>query len=243
MNKHMLILPMLLVTATALLLFSQTLPEDGTMIVVDPSATPQPVGSTSATPVPGKSASPGTAPSGRPSAKPTPKPSPSPSSTPLPSFGIAATTPATVLREAQIQAGRVDPFKSVFAPDLPEFEPAIDPEQLTLPSLPPLPSIDLPTDPLVPNTPQRTPDPVIMETPPPRPALDQGLVLKGIMDGGVDPIAIIEVHGRTELVRVGERLSGGILVTSIHYEDRRVTLSRGGETATLTIPEPTTPSY
>jgi hypothetical protein len=170
-------------------------------------------------------------------------------STPLPNFGIAATTPDAILREAQIQAGRVDPFKSAFAPDLPEFMPAIDPEQLALPSLPPLPVLDdgtpgtgpgpVPT----PFRPEATPDPVVVETPPPRQPLSHGLVLKGIMDGGVDPIAIIEVHGTTELVRVGERLSGGILVTSIHYEERRVTLSRGGETATLRIPEPTTPSY
>lgn len=243
MNKHMIALPLLLVTATALLMFSISLPEEGTLIVENPGATPQPVDSASSTPAPNVSGSPAAQASGKPVAKPTPKPSPSPSATPLPSFGIAATTPDAVLREAKLQAGRVDPFKSVFAPDLPEFEPAIDPEQLTLPSLPPLPSIDTPTNPSMPSMPLRTPEPVVVETPPPRPALDQGLVLKGIMDGGVDPIAIIEVHGRTELVRVGERLSGGILVTSIHYEERRVTLSRGGQTATLTIPEPMTPAY
>lgn len=243
MNKHMIALPLLLVTATALMMFSISLPEEGSLIVENPGATPQPVDSASVAPDPSVSGSPVAQPSGKPTAKPTPKPSPSPSATPLPSFGIAATTPDAVLREAKLQAGRVDPFKSVFAPDLPEFEPAIDPEQLTLPSLPPLPSIDMPNNPSMPSMPQRTPEPVVIDTPAPRPALDQGLVLKGIMDGGVDPIAIIEVHGRTELVRVGERLSGGILVTSIHYEERRVTLSRGGETASLTIPEPMTPAY
>lgn len=243
MNKHMIALPLLLVTATALMMFSISLPEEGSLIVENPGATPQPVDSASVPPDPNVSGSPVAQPSGKPTAKPTPKPSPSPSATPLPSFGIAATTPDAVLREAKLQAGRVDPFKSVFAPDLPEFEPAIDPEQLTLPSLPPLPSIDMPNNPSMPSMPQRTPEPVVIDTPAPRPALDQGLVLKGIMDGGVDPIAIIEVHGRTELVRVGERLSGGILVTSIHYEERRVTLSRGGETASLTIPEPMTPAY
>ncbi|PKL77071.1 MAG: hypothetical protein CVV27_07065 [Candidatus Melainabacteria bacterium HGW-Melainabacteria-1] len=239
MNKHLLILPALLVVATTLLLFSQSLPEDGEVIVVT-SPTPEPVGNPSGIVPVGES--PGTQPSGTPSARPTPKPSPSPSATPLPSFGIAATTPDAVLREAQIQAGRVDPFKSIFAPDLPEFVPAIEPEQLALPSLPPLDPIDSPSA----TAPIREPEdipPVIEDIPPPRPALDQGLVLKGIMDGGVDPIAIIEVHGRTELVRVGDRLSGNILVTSIHFEERRVTLSRGSEKSVLTIPLPQTMPY
>lgn len=240
MNKHMLILPLLLVSATALLALSVYGPDDLSVISSNPSATPQPVDS--ATP-PDGSASPGSSqPSAKPSAKPTPKPSPKPSSTPLPSFGIVATTADAVLREAQIQAGRVDPFKSVLPPDLPEFEPAINPEQLALPSLPPLP-VTPQTGPAPVILPEETPVPITIETPPPRPPLDQGLVLKGIMDGGVDPIAIIEIRGRTELVRVGERLTGNILVTSIHYEERRVTLSRGDERATLQMPEPKSLPY
>lgn len=231
-----------------------------------PKVTPTPG---KATPAPGKTPVPKVTP--KPTPKPTGSPCPSPSPAaaaatdpnaatpatgatasaapgsttnpcnPLPSYGIAATTPDAVLREAKVQAGRVDPFKSVFPPDLPEFNPALAPEQLALPSLPPLPSGEpnlgpapLPTD---------KPAPITQSGDPKRPPLEQGLALKGIMDGGVDPIAIIEVHGRTELVRVGERLSGGILVTSINFDERRVTLSRGSERATLTIPEPNSPSY
>ncbi|MEZ0375325.1 MAG: hypothetical protein ACAI44_39925 [Candidatus Sericytochromatia bacterium] len=247
MNKRMLLLPILLVSATALLMFSMTLPE--TTVIADcpnppcakPTPTPDGTGKpTSPTPTP----SGGIVPVG--TTTPTPTPTPTPSGSPLPSFGIAATTPDAVLREARIQAGRVDPFKSVFAPDLPEFTPALEPEQLALPSLPPLPENENPSviDTGEPRASARpTNPPAVLETPPPRPPLDQGLVLKGIMDGGVDPIAIIEVHGRTELVRVGERLSGGILVTSINFDERRVTLSRGSERASLTIPEPQAPSF
>lgn len=278
MNKHLIIAPVLFVGATALLLFSMSLPADDQCIahpetcqtVSNPSPLPT-SGNPSSTPAPGKSGKP--VPSGNPaspapvkSASPSPKPSgspcppapsaapdesgaaPNPSASanpcaPLPSFGIAATTPDAVLREARIQAGRVDPFKTVFAPDLPEFTPAVAPEQLALPSLPPLPQssggppIQHPT--AAPDRPV-----LIQETAlPPRPGLKEGLSLKGIMDGGVDPIAIIEVRGVTELVRVGERLSGGILITSINFDERQVTLSRGSESGTLTIDEPKSPSY
>ena len=243
MNKHFLVLPLLLGTATALLLFSLSLPEEGVVVVVDPSTTPQPVESSmmpshqpsgSAT-----SATPSGKPSTKPSGKPKPSPTPSPSPTPLPSFGIAATTPDAVLREAQIQAGRVDPFKTILPPDLPEFEPFIEPEQMVLPSLPPLPVSDT-GQPIV-QAP--TPRPISLETPPPRMSLSEGLTLKGILDGGVDPTAMIDVRGRTEMVRVGERLNGNILVTSINYEERRVTLSRGSEKATLEIEEPESLPY
>lgn len=245
MNKHFLVLPLLLITATSLLLFSLSLPEEGMVVVVDPSTTPQPVDSnmTPSTQPSGiasslsPSSKPSTKPSGKPSTKPTP--TPSPTGTPMPSFGIAATTPEAVLREAQIQAGRVDPFKTILPPDLPEFEPFIDPEQMVLPSLPPLPVSD--TGQPVVQAP--TPRPISLETPPPRESLGEGLTLKGILDGGVDPIAMIDVRGRTEMVRVGERLNGNILVTSINYEERRVTLSRGSEKATLEIEEPESLPY
>lgn len=247
MNKHFLILPLLLGTATALLLFSLNLPDSDMVVVVDPSTTPQPVDSsvmpshqpsgsaTSAVSSGKPSSSPSTKPSGKPSAKPTPSPTP----TPLPSFGIAATTPDAVLREAQIQAGRVDPFKTILPPDLPEFEPFIEPEQMVLPSLPPLPVSDIDK----PVTQAPTPRPISLETPSPRESLGEGLTLIGILDGGVDPIAMIDVRGRTEMVRVGERLNGNILVTSINYEERRVTLSRGSEKATLEIEEPKSLPY
>lgn len=240
MNKHMIILPMLVVSATALLLFSLTLPEETVMAncpeppCPSPVVTPEPGESSGIVPV-DRSPSPG---------KPTPKPTPTATPTPLPDFGIAATTPDAVLREAKIQAGRVDPFMSIFPPDLPEFEPAIAPEQLALPSLPPLPVDD--SDPGTGQPPiqrEDPPAPITRDSDPPRPVLGDGLQLKGIMDGGVDPIAIIEVHGKTELVRVGERLSGGILVTSINFDERRVTLSRGSERTTLTIPEPTSQPF
>jgi len=129
----------------------------------------------------------------------------------------------------------LDPFKSVYPPNLPAFEPAFNPEDLTLPPLPALP--DSPS-----TSPTFTPqDPI--ETPPPADPLEKGLVLKGILDGGIDPIAIIEAYGETKLVRVGERLPGGILITAIHYEDRRVNLSRGQERGTLQMPIPTAPLY
>lgn len=274
MNKHIVIAPVLFMGATALLLFSMSLPDD-TVIATNPS--PSPVAATASpgpTPKPGTTPKPGVTPApgktAAPSATPKPSNSPCPPGTsasaspppvdpaaptantnvngpcnPLPSYGIAATLPDTVLREARIQAGRVDPFKSVFPPDLPEFQPAVSAEQLSLPDLPPLPqSSGEPSTPTAVATPRPNPPNTTVVIPtPPRPALNQGLELKGIMDGGVDPIAIVDVRGKTELVRVGERLTGGILVTSINFDEHSITLSRGYEHVTLRIPEPNSPSY
>lgn len=279
MNKHIVIAPVLFMGATALLLFSMSLPPDEAPIV-EASASPSPMASPASpgptpkpgttpkpgvTPVPGKTTSPTASPktSASPcppgtsaSASPPPADPTAPTANanvnspcnPLPSYGIAATLPDTVLREARIQAGRVDPFKSVFPPDLPEFQPAISAEQLSLPTLPTLPTLpqssgDPSTPTVVVGTPRPNPPTTVVVPTPPRPALDQGLALKGIMDGGVDPIAIVDVRGKTELVRVGERLTGGILVTSINFDEHSITLSRGYEHVTLRIPEPNSPSY
>lgn len=241
MNKHMLILPVMLVTATALLLFSISLPEEGEGPAVIASGTPEPVESNASTlpsgsPKPANSVAP----------KPTPTPSPSPTASQLPAFGIAATTPDAVLREAQVHAGRVDPFKSVFAPDLPEFDPAIEPEQMALPNLPELPAMPNDGPPNPPVVIRPIPDPVVdppVDIPPPEPPLEQGLVLKGLIDGGLDPVALVEVNGRTEMVRVGERLPGNILVTSIHYDGKYIKISRGRQTATLQLAIPQSPTY
>lgn len=251
MNKHMVILPALLIAATSLLLLSISLPEDATGPEVIASATPSPAvdasgepsaqpGDASASPTPADSGSPGAspAPSAKPSAKPTPAPSPSPTASAADTFGIAATSPDAVLREAQLHAGRMDPFKSMFPPNLPELETALSPEQLALPQL------MLPPDPEA-AVPVATPRPVATTRPvvPVAAPLEQGLSLKGLIDGGIDPIALIEVNGATEMVRVGERLPGNILVTSIHFEQKRVTLSRGQQKGTLILPTPKTPSY
>jgi hypothetical protein len=176
-------------------------------------------------------------PSAKPSAKPTPAPSPTASASDT--FGIAATSPDAVLREAQLHAGRMDPFKSMFPPNLPEFETALSPEQLALPQLmlPPDPDAAVPV--VASPRPVATPAPPVPVAAP----LEQGLSLKGLIDGGIDPIALIEVNGTTEMVRVGERLPGNILVTSIHFEQKRVTLSRGQQKGTLILPTPKTPSY
>lgn len=253
MNKHMLVLPLLLVSATALLLTSLSLPSDELGPPVLASGTPVPEISSepspelssspsasnagpSAEPTDNATASESAEPSAEPSGKASPEPSPSPSSSDLPSYGIAATSPDSVLREAAIHTGRSDPFKNVYPPDLPEFTTALDPEQMALPELVGLPlPMERPT-----AKPVEMPSFNPVETPEPYrdPSLEQGLNLKGIIGGGIDPIALIEVDGRTELIRVGERLRGNILVTSIHYEHKRVTLSRGQQKGLLVIQSP-----
>lgn len=248
MNKHVIILPLLLVSATALLMFSLSLPnEEGPEVLASATPTPAPsiASSPSAAatsqpqPSAASSAKPSSTPTGEPSQNPSaePSPSPSPSSDTLPSYGIAATSPDSVLREAKIHTGRADPFKNVYPPDLPEFATALDPDQMALPAFmgPPDKQTSvtpvMPTfEPTGPEQPEATPIPIA--------ALEEGLVLKGIIDGGIDPIALIEVDGKTELVRVGERLRGNILVTSIHYENKRVTLSRGSQKGLLVIQTP-----
>lgn len=254
MNIHMIILPALLGLATLALMFSLSLDPDQPTVVA--STTPTPVVSetpaSSDTPEPGATPSlvPDTVPSDDPepepsidpSAEPSEDPDAEPSDEPIDeSFGIAATTPDTVLREAQLHAGRLDPFKTVYPPNLPEFEPAIDPEDLALPDLG---MMELPEDPpevvITEPPPDNTFEP---ELPPPPTLLTKGLQLKGIIDGGIDPIALIEVDGKTELLRVGERLRGNIVITSIQYNDRRVTLSRGQQRGLLTIEKPVAPIY
>lgn len=248
MNKHMVILPALLIAATSLLLLSVSLPEDATGPEVIASATPTPTETVSGEPSaqpssPDASASPEAQPSASPSAStqpsPTPTPEPSPTASSMETFGIAATSPDAVLREAQLHAGRMDPFKSMFPPNLPAFETAISPEQLALPQLMLPPDEDAAVP--VAATPRPVPTPA--SAVPVVAPLEQGLSLKGLIDGGIDPIALIEVNGATEMVRVGERLSGNILVTSIHFEQKRVTLSRGQQKGTLILPTPKTPSY
>ncbi len=243
MLAHALMLSGMFTAATALLLYSMSLPpDDPNNPSVIASATPEPVVTASVmpsgegTPEPQGTAKP------QASAQPTPTPTPSPSETPIMSFSIAATSPQSVLRQAQVHAGRVDPFKSVQPPDLPDFEPVITADQLTLPAA--FPRI---TDkPSAAKPPTSSRPPLIIQTeptPPPVRPLTYGLSLKGIMDGGIDPIAIIEINGRTELFRVGERLPNNIRVTSINYEERRVTLSRGQATGTLYLPEPNSPNF
>jgi hypothetical protein len=232
MNKHMIFLPFLLVSATALLFWSLSMEEDGTVVVLAPSAKP----SVLQTALPVTSAKPSAVaasgkPSAAPSASPVASPSPSPTATPLPSFGISATSPEAVLREAQTHTGRMDPFKSILPPELPEFAPQIEPEQLAYVP-PPVMTVSGGPAPV----PLKTALPKLPE-PAPEPLLTEGLSLKGIVNGGLDPVAIVQVNGDSELVRVGGRLPGNILVTSIHYEGRYITLSRGNQKARLELEE------
>lgn len=244
MLAHALMLSGMFTAATALLLYSMSLPPDDlNNPSVIASATPEPVVTASA--MPSGEGTPAPQGSATPQATPTPTPTPSPTETPIMSFSIAATSPQSVLRQAQVHAGRVDPFKSVQPPDLPDFEPVITAEQLTLPAAFPkitdTPSTSSGKPPISSRPPlmgQTNPTP-----PPVAKPLTYGLSLKGIMDGGIDPIAIIEINGRTELFRVGERLPNNIRVTSINYEERRVTLSRGQATGTLYLPEPNSPNF
>lgn len=230
MNKqltpHLLIIATLIGLATALMVFSQSLPEDDTQVVnvpVDASASDSP------------SAPPGSAqPSTTPKPVETPASAPAPTPTPLPSFGIAATTPEEVLREAQVEAGRIDPFRSLVPPDLPEFE-----GELTSVTLPvPLPSMGTTMAPAT----LKVREPMIVDpTTPPKPRqpvdIGEGIVLRGIINGGTDPVAIVEVDGNSELVRVGDYLRGNILVTAIHSDKKYVNLSRGAEQARLLFEE------
>ncbi len=242
MLGHALILSSMCVAATGLLLYSLSLPpedlgNDPTVIVV---ATPEPVVTASGTPDTGESPDATVVAVASATPAPTPTPTPKPTVDPLTSYNIAASTPQAVLRQAQVHAGRVDPFKSVQPPDLPDFEPAISANQLALPAAFPMVKSDKPVN----TVPSRTPNIIETQpTPPPAKPLTHGLSLKGIMDGGIDPIAIIEINGRTELFRVGERLPNNIRVTSINYEERRVTLSRGQATGTLYLPEPNSPNF
>lgn len=227
MTPHLLIIATLIGLATALMVFSTSLPEDDTQVVnvpVDASASP--------------SGSPGMPGSSPPSTTPkpvvTPASTPAPTPTPLPSFGIAATTPEEVLREAQVEAGRIDPFRSLVPPDLPEFE-----GELTSVTLPvPQPSMGTTMAPAT----LKVREPMIVDpTTPPKPRqpvdIGEGIVLRGIINGGTDPVAIVEVDGNSELVRVGDYLRGNILVTAIHSDKKYVNLSRGAEQARLLFEE------
>jgi hypothetical protein len=226
MNKHLIILPLLFVSATALLLLSLSLPEDEPQVAASPSSSPAQIPSvTPASPTPATPKPQATNPI---KASPSPSPSPSPTATPLPSFGIAATSPEAVLREAQANTGRVDPFKPILPPDLPEFAPAVEPEQLTYTQPPALTKGAPPV--------QKTTLPTLVE-PSAEPLLTEGLVLKGIINGGLDPIAIVQTADTSELVRVGDRLPGNILVTSIYFEGKYITLSRGNQKARLELEE------
>ena len=246
MLGHALILSSMFAAATGLLLYSLSLPpEDLSNTAIIVTATPEPVVTASPFPSDGSTGAPNGTPGAVVSPVPTPTPTPKPTADPLTSYNIAATTPQSVLRQAQVHAGRIDPFKSVQPPDLPDFEPAISANQLTLPAAFPALKPEKSDPPIRLTPPVRIPNTIETMTPAPpqvRP-LTQGLSLKGIMDGGIDPIAIIEINGRTELFRVGERLPNNIRVTSINYEERRVTLSRGQATGTLYIPEPNSPNF
>lgn len=244
MNKHLIILPLLFVSATALLLLSLSLPEDEPVVAISPtpfpavsqSISPQPTTATTVQP----SAKPERSPAPTVSQKPIASPSPTPTATPLPSFGIAATTPEAVLREAQANTGRIDPFKPILPPDLPVYAPQVEAEQLAY--VPP-PVLNIPTTttttgkvPVKIPVPSRTAVPELPE-PSPEPVLTEGLSLKGIISGGLEPVAIVQVDGNSELVRSGERLPGNILVTSIHFEGQYITLSRGNQKARLELEE------
>ena len=239
MIGHAIALSGMFAAATALLLYSTSLPPDENIPVIA-NGTPEPVVSASVapdvdvTPTPVSSGE-NTVVVVKETPAPTPTPTAKPTEAPLPSYNIAATTPQSVLRQAQVHAGRTDPFKSVYPPDLPDFEPAITANQLVLPSAVPLPvSGGLP-----PTTPSYSVEP----TPAPAP-LTRGLKLSGIMDGGVDPVAIISVNGNTNLYRTGEVIQQkNIKVVSIDYDSGRVTLSRGMETAALYLPKPKVPNF
>jgi hypothetical protein len=231
MNKHVIILSLLLASATALLFTSLQLEEGSEQIAITPSASPSPLATDASaapvgeSPLPISSTSP--KPSSKPVAKPTPTPTPSPSN--MMAYGIAATSPDDVLREAQTFAGRVDPFKSIVPPSLPDYEPAAAPEQLVF-----TPPVEVPP----PTTGGQTivvystPEPISAA---PDPLLSEGLRLRGIVNGGIDSVAIVEVNGQSELYRAGETLPGGITITSIHYEGKYVTLSRGKQKARLVL--------
>jgi hypothetical protein len=230
MNKHVIILSLLLASATALLFTSLQLEEGSEQIAITPSASPSPLATeASAAPVGEQSPQPVGSASPKPSSKPTPKPTPSPSPSSVLAYGIAATSPDDVLREAQTFAGRVDPFKSIVPPSLPDYEPAATPEQLVF--APPV-EVPPPTSGGQTIVVYSTPEPVLAA---PDPLLSEGLRLRGIVNGGIDSVAIVEVNGQSELYRAGETLPGGITITSIHYEGKYVTLSRGKQKARLVL--------
>lgn len=229
MNKHILALSLLLVSATALLFTSLQLEEGSEQIAVTPSASPSLDPDASAVPV-GESPQPVGSASPKPSSKPVAKPTPTPSPSNMLAYGIAATSPDDVLREAQTFAGRVDPFKSIVPPSLPDYEPAAAPEQLVF-----TPPVEVPPPPTSGSQTivvYSTPEPTIAA---PDPLLGEGLRLRGIVNGGIDSVAIVEVNGQSELYRAGETLPGGITITSIHYEGKYVTLSRGKQKARLVL--------
>lgn len=230
MNKHVIILSLLLASATALLFTSLQLEEGSEQIAITPSASPSTLATeSSAAPVGEPSPQPAGSASPKPSSKPTPKPTPSPSPSNVLAYGIAATSPDDVLREAQTFAGRVDPFKSIVPPSLPDYEPAAAPEQLVF-----APPVEAPPPTSGGQTivVYSTPEPVLAA---PDPLLSEGLRLRGIVNGGIDSVAIVEVNGQSELYRAGETLPGGITITSIHYEGKYVTLSRGKQKARLVL--------
>ncbi len=240
MNKHIIILPLIFVSASALMIWSVSMEDENSLIVANPSGSPSvmqtatPSGSIKPSKIPasGKpSGKPSGAPSPAASASPKASPSPSPTASALPSFGIAATTPEAVLREAQVHTGRVDPFMSILPPELPEFAPQIEPEQLAY--VPP-PALSISGGPA--PVPLKTALPRLSE-PAPEPLITEGMSLRGIINGGLDPVAIVEFNNESQLVRVGERLPGNILVTSIHYEGKYITLSRGNQKARLEFEE------
>ncbi len=245
MIAHAVTLAGMFVAATALMLYSNSLPPDETGPIIA-NGTPEPVVTatpavnvtpTPATGTPAASATPGANPTPKATPEPTPTPTSKPTEAPLLAYNIAASTPQSVLRKAQMHAGRVDPFKSVYPPNLPDFEPAVSPEQLALPDL---------TSTAPPSLPPVTPQITITgpeATPPPTP-LTEGLKLNGIMDGGIDPVAIIEARGVTNLYRIGEIIpQKNVKVVAIDYENGEVIVSRGARSGTLYLPKPKVPNF
>lgn len=248
---HIVLLPILLASATALLAWSMMLPPDD-QIATDPfNNKPTPTATAVASQAPVKTANPTNTPAkatpsavaasnqatpsktatpakatatpkpratATPKPKATAKPEPSATPTPLPEFAIAATTPEDVLKEAKIKSGRVDPFHTLIPPEIPDFKSDLSIAKLELDNS--IKTVKL--------------DDI---EPPPEPSITDGIVLKGIVNGGTDPIAIIEVDDSSQLVRPGEYVRKNILISTINASGRYIMLSKGSEKARVFLPE------
>jgi hypothetical protein len=153
------------------------------------------------------SAATGSAATNKPSPKGTPPAGPSPTSKDQPPATTVATQPKLTPEEALVgvgDRGRADPFAPLVVPSTQRAGP-----------LPPPPSVGLPLPPgfTAPGGPG---------TPPPA---GTGMRVAGIM-GSRSRVAIIEVEGKTYIVRVGDRV-GDAVVLSISSD--KVVLKRGNE--------------
>ncbi|MBY6162551.1 hypothetical protein KUV73_16825 [Mameliella alba] len=126
-------------------------------------------------------------------------------------------------------------------PDLAAPAPAVPDESLVLDLPQPQPPMRWPSlfgtyEPPEPQPPKPPTPPVVVEPQPPAPPLDSlGYALKGVVNSGDSRWAIVSHPTGERLIRVGESLADGVVVTAI--EPGGIRLDNHGQEAFLAFPD------